>query len=380
MARKRKRKRPRSPHHHRRWSPCSAWSTRSSRATDPFLGLDLQGGVSVVLQPPRTPTSPPRHARRRPSSIINQRINALGVAEAEVSRARATTILVADPGREGQGPGPRAGRPDRRAAVPARCWPAGTRRPVDRPDDHDRPRDATTTTADGHHARPRPPRPRDQRLDHHHGQASTSTSQQGLGRGRAARRGAQTRRHGHRRRPRPPPRTTTAAATATTANGADHARPPRRDHDHGQARRRSPPLHLRRTCATADAGKTRRWSLPESTARPQRSSRIYQLGPVVRRPARRVEPASADLNQQGQWEVRPVFKDGADGIDKFNAAAAKCYAAPIRPDAARPADRHRARQPGAHRPDHRRRRRSSATRSPSRATSPSPRPRTSPRP
>ena len=35
--------------------------------------------------------------------------------------------------------------------------------------------------------------------------------------------------------------------------------------------------------------------------------------------------ASADLNQQGQWEVRPVFKSGAKGIDLFNKGAGQCY-------------------------------------------------------
>jgi preprotein translocase subunit SecD len=36
--------------------------------------------------------------------------------------------------------------------------------------------------------------------------------------------------------------------------------------------------------------------------------------------------ASASLNQNGQWQVLPTFKGGADGIDKFNALASECYA------------------------------------------------------
>jgi preprotein translocase subunit SecD len=37
-----------------------------------------------------------------------------------------------------------------------------------------------------------------------------------------------------------------------------------------------------------------------------------------------LETARAAL-PQGQWVVNPQFKEGADGIDKFNAAAATCY-------------------------------------------------------
>lgn len=36
--------------------------------------------------------------------------------------------------------------------------------------------------------------------------------------------------------------------------------------------------------------------------------------------------ATSDLNNSGQWEVRPVFKAGAAGIDRFNRLAAECYA------------------------------------------------------
>ena len=50
----------------------------------------------------------------------------------------------------------------------------------------------------------------------------------------------------------------------------------------------------------------------------------------------RSESASADLNQQGQWEIRPVFKGGADGIDKFNAGAGQCYAGRSAADLSRP--------------------------------------------
>ena len=61
----------------------------------PLLGLDLQGGVSVVLQPrdADVPAANLEQAKR----IIDKRINALGVAESEVT-IQGKTILVQIPG------------------------------------------------------------------------------------------------------------------------------------------------------------------------------------------------------------------------------------------------------------------------------------------
>ncbi|MCC6225739.1 MAG: protein translocase subunit SecD [Microthrixaceae bacterium] len=49
----------------------------------------------------------------------------------------------------------------------------------------------------------------------------------------------------------------------------------------------------------------------------------YRLGPTLLT-GNAIDDASSGLNPNGQWEVRPTFKGGADGIDKFNAAATKC--------------------------------------------------------
>src|SRR3954471_7700047 len=61
----------------------------------PLLGLDLQGGVSVVLKPrdDDVPAANLEQAKR----IIDKRINALGVAESEVT-IQGSTILVQIPG------------------------------------------------------------------------------------------------------------------------------------------------------------------------------------------------------------------------------------------------------------------------------------------
>lgn len=52
---------------------------------------------------------------------------------------------------------------------------------------------------------------------------------------------------------------------------------------------------------------------------------VYKLGPVAV-DGRAVKTATAGLSQQGQWEVNPVFRGGKNNIDKFNAIAAKCFA------------------------------------------------------
>lgn len=50
----------------------------------------------------------------------------------------------------------------------------------------------------------------------------------------------------------------------------------------------------------------------------------YRLGPVAV-DGRAVETATAGLSQAGQWQVNPVFRKGKNNIDKFNEIAAKCY-------------------------------------------------------
>jgi len=60
------------------------------------------------------------------------------------------------------------------------------------------------------------------------------------------------------------------------------------------------------------------------------SGTIYQLGPTFTSGDRTlegeaVEDATAGLNQQGEWVVNPVFRGGEEGIDLFNEAATACY-------------------------------------------------------
>lgn len=62
----------------------------------------------------------------------------------------------------------------------------------------------------------------------------------------------------------------------------------------------------------------------EPTSDDGAAQRVFTLGPTLLT-GETIDDASAGLNQNGQWEVRPVFKEGAEGIDQFNEAALICY-------------------------------------------------------
>jgi len=70
----------------------------------PVLGLDLQGGVSVVLQPVKAgkkATKVSQEALEQTQAIIETRVNAIGVAEPEIA-IQGDTIVVQLPGVENQ--------------------------------------------------------------------------------------------------------------------------------------------------------------------------------------------------------------------------------------------------------------------------------------
>lgn len=65
---------------------------------EPQLGLDLQGGASVVLQPP---PDTPRGTVDQAIEIIRNRVDALGVAEPTISR-QGNAVVVELPGVKNQ--------------------------------------------------------------------------------------------------------------------------------------------------------------------------------------------------------------------------------------------------------------------------------------
>src|SRR3712207_2541201 len=69
----------------------------------PQLGLDLRGGTTVTLEA-RTPggASPAREDLELARQIIEQRVNGLGVAEAEVVTEGDSNIVISVPGDDGE--------------------------------------------------------------------------------------------------------------------------------------------------------------------------------------------------------------------------------------------------------------------------------------
>ena len=264
----------------------------------PFLGLDLQGGVSVVLCPASSadptvchkagddPVSP--DTLDQAIKIIRSRIDTLGVGEPDISR-QGSNVLVQIPGVKDK---------DRALALVGKTaalefrpvlavYPVSTTTP-----------DTTTndTTTNDTSVNPG-------------ASGSTDTSEQGLAQlgaltdGESAL-GAQT------------PATVTDSSSSTTADpaaAATTAATPATT-SAGGVPQVTPPDQISPTATVV---------LPEVDQKTHQTVALYQLGPVAVG-GTALESASAGINSKSQWEIRPVFKSGADGIDKFNAAAGQC--------------------------------------------------------
>ena len=254
---------------HRRGRRSSAWCSRSPSATSPQLGLDLQGGASVVLQPKEGSDSA---ASTPPIDIIRNRVDGLGVAEPEITR-QGDAVVVEPARREGPGPGPRDRGPDGRAPLPSRAGGAAARRGRGRAGHRAPPwprrttvAGATTDRARRHHDRRR--RDDDRRRRHHGaGRDHGAGDDDGAGRDHD---GAQ-----HHR--------------------ADHARRAGRPHPGGRAPR-------------ARRRRQRRAALPHGPGLPDRQRR---------------SPGASKVFEGNEWQVKVDLKDGQDGIDTWNVWAAE---------------------------------------------------------
>ncbi len=275
----------------------------------PFLGLDLQGGVSVVLQPQDPNVS--KDSLEQAKQIINRRINGLGVAEANVT-LQGNTILVEIPGVK-----------DRDRALKVIGQTAELQfRPVLAK--YPAPTSATTDTTGNDGGTSIPPVDPSQSTDTSQaGLAPTSSS--GLVEGESAA-GMQT------TGPTATPHRTTAGTTATTAGttkGTIDAATQQQLQQQLAAQganttATAPPLTSDEDLAKPES-KNQVVVLPEVDRKTGETVAIYKLGPVVV-PGTALSTASATIDDTGQWQVNPVFKDGSNGIDLFNAAAAKCFA------------------------------------------------------
>ena len=286
----------------------------------PLLGLDLQGGVSVVLKPKGAPES---SAIDEAISIIRQRIDALGVAEPEITR-QGDNILIQIPGVKDKDRaidlvGQTAELQFRPvlASLPAGAVPTPT--PTN---------DSSTTTV---------------------APADTSTTVSGSGQvGMAASLGElaggevstpTTLSDGAREYAQDDTSTTVATATpgvdGVSATDTSGSLLPADAATDTTVAASADPLAIDpatggltdAACATAlsadQLNPTGEALLPQ--CRNGSLIATYKVGPVGLTGSA-LDTARANLGQSGQWVVQPVFKDNADGIGKFNGAAGQCYA------------------------------------------------------
>ncbi len=253
----------------------------------PKLGLDLQGGASVVLKPS---TKVDQATLNQTISIIRRRVDALGVAEPEISR-QGDNVLVELPGVKDQqralevvgqtaelrfrpvlaalGPAPDTASTSSTTAPSSTSTAAGT-----------------TTTA---------------------GSSATTVSPGGAGSAR----------------PLSDPATTAPSSSATTAAPVTTAVGPT-----------VPESTIPVTIPTAASGTP---TTPPDQDDPTKTVVLEQqdkkgnvigrlaLGPVAFT-GDVIETASSAFSQStNQWEVLLTLKAGASGIDKWNALAAECY-------------------------------------------------------
>jgi len=265
--------------------------------TTPQLGLDLQGGVSVVLQPTEAASD---EAISQAREIIRSRVDALGVAEPEIVR-QGDSIVVQLPGVKNQ----------QRAielvgdTAELRFRPVLFALPGDI-DDLD-----TTTTAAGETTTT----------------AAGETTTTAAGETTTTAAGETT--------------TTAASATTTTApvsgQSATGAATPFQDPSSTTSTTGATTTTVAGATTTTTTGEPtpeieltpRDEDVPEATVLLEevgddgKAVNTYQLGPAGAT-GKIVKTARAELGQNGQWSVALEIK-GGDGIAAFNALAAECY-------------------------------------------------------
>jgi preprotein translocase subunit SecD len=263
----------------------------------PELGLDLQGGVSVVLEPEEGASS---EALSQTIQIIRTRVDALGVAEPEITR-QGNAIVVQLPGVKNQ----------RRAleivgqtaelrfrpvlnAFPLAGATTSTTAPAASTSS------STSSTAAGDSSTSSTA-------------AATSSTEQGFaGFGLAEGESA-----AGFRGPQQETTTTTAGSTTTTAGSTTTSSG-----------------STTTTVASSDDlcpipepeqdDPTQPVLVPELDDEGQAET-CYQLGPSLLTGAA-LSTASAEIDPgSGQWLVRPTFRGGANGIQLFNSAATECF-------------------------------------------------------
>ncbi len=314
----------------------------------PTLGLDLQGGISVNLQPVKdgkVDTSVSPEQLDQAIGIIRKRVDALGVAEPEVSR-QGNTILVQLPGATdqqqvldtvgktaelrfrpvledvGQVPTGSARKKAEKDVVRLRkelAIPEGVTARQVAEDEQARitaanPQTTVPTPPPSTTVAP-PPTPTTNAAPATTSKPATTLDPTDPGGGNRSRRGVSQK----TTTTTTPPTTTTAPPTTTTTTptplnqwGVNVY-----DSKYQQLAQLEAQLAAETTPPEDDKADSE-VTLANS------DGLVQKLGPTVLT-GRAVETATAAIGQDGRWTVNPVLRGGAKGIDKFNEIAAKCY-------------------------------------------------------
>lgn len=276
----------------------------------PLLGLDLQGGVSVVLQPT---TEANDEALTQTVEIIRSRVDSLGVAEPEISR-QGNTIVVDLPGVEEQ---QRAlelvGRTAELRFRPVifDLGPSLEFEPEIDPDAATDGEPADAEPADG-----------DTTTTTTAGTADDEESSLGQAGGRFA--------------PVVVAQDTTTTTTPNDTSDSSETTEAPADDEGDSLQVPAPqgtadPEQLAIIEACSQAGVT----APEDNMADQpvvladENGLRYCLGPTLLT-GETLETAGVDIGPTGDWTVNPTFKAGAVGVDQFNAAATLCFNGDVR--------------------------------------------------
>lgn len=277
---------------------CAFGGVAATLATDsgPELGLDLQGGVSVVLQPTKETADSELDVAL---DIIRRRVDGLGVAEPEIVK-QGDNILVQLPGVENR---------DRAIELVGqtaelRFRPVLAEVPVGDSGGEDEGEDAEDGDegeGEGDEATTSTTAPADTTAPTTSTTAAPAADETALGWT-----------EGENAAPALPAQetTTTTAPTTTTTAAPDTTTtttPPPTDIDEV-----FPVTKPEDDAADAQVV----LSDEEDTVR-------YQLGPMEAT-GRVVESADAEVDQSGVWQVALTMRGGEDGIDLFNQIAARC--------------------------------------------------------
>jgi preprotein translocase subunit SecD len=306
----------------------------------PTLGLDLQGGISVNLQPVKdgkVTKDVPSEQLDQAISIIRKRVDALGVSEPEVSR-QGNNILIQLPGAKnqqevlkvlgktaelrfrpvlqevGKTPTGAARTKAEKEAAALRSelkLPQGVTASQVVADEQAKqaaanPKSATpTTTVAPTTTAPKAPATTA-------APATTIDPTAGAGGSRSVRDRAQA---GGSTTTAPPSTapTTTVPPTPLNQYGVNV-----NDKNFSQLYQLETQLQSQTTPSGSDKAEA-------EVTLADKDGNVYKLGPTLLT-GTAVQTAQANLGQDGKWTVNPVFKAGANGIDKFNEIAAKCYA------------------------------------------------------